>query len=315
LKWIRATSLIISSVAMLCSCAKVGDPLPPIKTLPYEIENVRIIQSGDELLFLFAEPSMEVDRVELLRQCEANPGIESIQTTTITDIPTLEGIDDRILTSSLSDQDRGCRFAIRLLDRENRATDYSSWLRTREIIPPPPPVDLSYEVTQDRIFIRWASPSPASPQANGYLINYRHQVKETEFVDRDFEFGKPAQYWVQTIGRPSSPMVLSSKSRILSFTPTDTFPPQSPANLRGVPLEESIQLIWDANSSADLAGYRVYRGREPNRLSILADGIDINRFLDESLPVGTMFYYEVTAIDSSGNESNRSETLSISIDK
>ncbi|NNE44200.1 MAG: T9SS type A sorting domain-containing protein, partial [Gemmatimonadetes bacterium] len=67
-----------------------------------------------------------------------------------------------------------------------------------------------------------------------------------------------------------------------------------------------ITLSWTVSAAADVAGYNVYRsatsgsGHTKQNYELLRNG---TVYVDEDLPFGSFFYYYVTAVDSSGNES------------
>ncbi|HSE57604.1 MAG TPA: hypothetical protein VLA99_02790, partial [Nitrospiraceae bacterium] len=71
----------------------------------------------------------------------------------------------------------------------------------------------------------------------------------------------------------------------------------------------SVTLTWNANTESDLAGYKVYRGTpcgNPAALPFLADVGNVTSYIDTSAPDGVDVEYEITAYDTSGNESVRS---------
>jgi fibronectin type 3 domain-containing protein len=83
----------------------------------------------------------------------------------------------------------------------------------------------------------------------------------------------------------------------------DTFAPASPANLQSSPLEGAVNLIWDANTERDLAGYIVLRGTSANALKPITDmPIQVTTFLDQVKP-GVRYFYAVQAVDRAGNAS------------
>jgi endoglucanase len=79
----------------------------------------------------------------------------------------------------------------------------------------------------------------------------------------------------------------------------------------------SATLTWNANTESDLAGYKVYRGNGSCSVGPLApltvNGIQVTvaspatTYVDNTVPVfdGDLCY-EITAFDTSGNESARS---------
>ena len=75
----------------------------------------------------------------------------------------------------------------------------------------------------------------------------------------------------------------------------------------------SIALAWQHAPEADLAGYNVYRATSPGgpyaRVTLNPAG-RTSTWTDTNLPGLARFYYEVSAVDSSGNESGRSAAAS-----
>ncbi len=84
-------------------------------------------------------------------------------------------------------------------------------------------------------------------------------VVTTSWRDEKVEFGAVRCYVVRTVVTLGTP-VESEPSPVACLSPTDTFPPKAPTSLAAVASEGAINLIWDANTEADLAGYIVLRG-------------------------------------------------------
>ena len=71
---------------------------------------------------------------------------------------------------------------------------------------------------------------------------------------------------------------------------------------------------WDANTESDLAGYKVHYGTQPNRsYSNTIDVGNVTSYTVGNLQPGTTYYFAVTAYDLSGNESDYSEEVSLTI--
>jgi len=71
-----------------------------------------------------------------------------------------------------------------------------------------------------------------------------------------------------------------------------------------VPTQHSVLLSWAASTS-QVIGYRVYRSETPGEdfAPIVGAAIDALTFDDATVVLGTTYYYVVTAVDASGNES------------
>jgi len=77
----------------------------------------------------------------------------------------------------------------------------------------------------------------------------------------------------------------------------------------------SVDLSWDANTEADLAGYVVYRQdlAAQTQLRVNAQLLQAPAFPDEGLQAGHSYVYSVSAVDQSGNESRRGETAVVNV--
>lgn len=85
----------------------------------------------------------------------------------------------------------------------------------------------------------------------------------------------------------------------------DTTPPARPLNLTATAIKSSqINLDWSNNTEADLFGYNVYGSMTSGGPYVmLAGGVAGSAYSDTGLTEATTYYYVVTAVDTSGNES------------
>ena len=103
-----------------------------------------------------------------------------------------------------------------------------------------------------------------------------------------------------------NPVVAMRPSLEVTFTPIpDTTPPDVPANLVATPGFALVVLEWDDNSEPDLVGYNVSRSTTPGGpYSKINDTlIAAGTYTDTGVSHGIAYYYVVTAVDDSGNES------------
>ena len=95
-------------------------------------------------------------------------------------------------------------------------------------------------------------------------------------------------------------------------TPPDTTPPAAPTGLTASPAKRKINLNWTANGEPDLAGYNVYRSNSASGTftklnSSLVTGTS---YTNSGLTSGSTWFYRITAVDTSNNESAPSATVS-----
>lgn len=85
----------------------------------------------------------------------------------------------------------------------------------------------------------------------------------------------------------------------------DTTPPAKVTNLTATAVSSSqIDLAWDANNEEDLDHYNIYRDGS------CIDSTTSTSYSDTGLSPSTTYTYEVSAVDTSGNEGNKSDPVS-----
>ena len=95
----------------------------------------------------------------------------------------------------------------------------------------------------------------------------------------------------------------------------DSTPPDTPTNLSASPDDEQVTLAWSPNTENDLALYRIYRGSY-SPASTLIDSVTANSdqdtsYVDLNVSNGELYYYRITAVDLTGNESDYTDEISI----
>jgi hypothetical protein len=136
---------------------------------------------------------------------------------------------------------------------------------------------------------------------------------DPHYTDKQFDFGKIYVYVVRSVTTANGNELESSNSDPLILKPADTFPPSTPQDVVAAALEnpetnppsQEIDLSWAINTEQDLAGYRVYRSeREGERGSLVTQDLLLSpAYRDTSVASGHQYWYSVTAVDLSGNES------------
>jgi hypothetical protein len=302
-------------------CAKVGAPLPPVVKIPEPVTNLQLVQVGSERVeIIFPIVDSDVRLVEVLRECsggEVSLDSEPLARIEVTELPAGVRTGTRVFSESMQPM-YGCVYAVRLESSSRQRSALSNVVKTLQVSVAEAPTNLESRIMEDGVELTWTPPAQnedGSSPANfsGYLVNSEHRSSEPRFRDSEFAFGESETYRVQAISRDGNPLVLSRPSVALTVVPEDVFPPEAPVKLTAVAVGNSVQLIWDANAESDLSGYAVYRrttGKEFKRVSPL---VAVNRFLDESITVDTLYYYVVAAIDAAGNEGPYSEVVTLTV--
>ena len=110
--------------------------------------------------------------------------------------------------------------------------------------------------------------------------------------------------------RTQGPWSREVKIKVLKLAP-----PPSPGYLDAALTQGGIRLSWESLfQEQDLAGYKVYRQRAGDQAPVLITPalLGTNVFFDPVTPAGgEMIRYQVTAVDTSGNESRPSPTAEV----
>lgn len=126
---------------------------------------------------------------------------------------------------------------------------------------------------------------------------------------------------IELQGQPSLPVTVTTK---------DVFPPAVPQRLVAVVVPAAtsgasavVDLSWSANAEQDFSQYRVYRrnlGTSASAVMIApvpgspaSTAVVTPAYRDSSVQPGANYAYSVSAIDTSGNESHRSQEVIVDI--
>lgn len=173
---------------------------------------------------------------------------------------------------------------------------------------PDPALSRSGVVVGFRVYRAETPGGPFQPASYETVIPVTIDGKPPEYlyVDSGLENGRP--YWyritsVNVLGYEGPP------TPAIKVVPRDATPPPPPEELRASLLGTDAFLRWRPVMAADLEGYRLYR-------SVAASGpwerimpakneplVPRISFRDHGVREGDQFWYQVTAVDSSGNES------------
>jgi fibronectin type 3 domain-containing protein len=153
--------------------------------------------------------------------------------------------------------------------------------------------------------LEWMLPGQKPELAEVFLIQRSDRpgvvsVTTSHYEDEDYEPGKKYDYTI-TAARAGSPAIPGAAAA-LSVTATDRTRPAAPTGLQVVPLGAGVFLSWDANRERDFKEYLVYRSDQSKSIF---PPVSINGIPDENYRPGLT--YQLTAVDKSGNESERSE--------
>ncbi|MFD0316043.1 PA14 domain-containing protein [Streptomyces flavalbus] len=119
---------------------------------------------------------------------------------------------------------------------------------------------------------------------------------------------------VDTHGNESAP-----SGTAMYYSDDHTGPVNTAHNLRAGEDEAGVTLSWDASavSSADFAGYAVYRSAKPRTAGVtgtlVGEHVYGTSFTDAAPPPGVTYYYSVIAVDHEGNGGPPSNEVAVDV--
>jgi hypothetical protein len=183
-------------------------------------------------------------------------------------------------------------------------------------------------ISEYRVYRGEIDPASAGAAANDLSqakwkspLSLLGSTTSTTYRDTTFDFGKTYLYTVRTVIPGDGNPVESSDSVPAIVAPRDIFPPAVPRGLLaavivGSPTNEpEVDLSWSINAETDLAGYRVYRSERedtPGQL-VTPDLLLSPAYRDTPVQPGHLYWYSVTAVDRSGNESAPSAPVAVEV--
>jgi len=231
-------------------------------------------------------------------------------------------------------------YAVQILNRSARGAGLSNRVHVPAIVTLPPPGDLAAELTGNGVVLTWTSAGEAqNPSLQfRYRIYRRDEASGKEavagevplgepgaahFTDSSFDWEKTYLYRITAVSivkrLDSEVQVEGDDTPPVRVVAHDVFPPAVPAGLQAAYSGEGqkpfIDLIWAPVTSADLAGYNVFRSESTGaeiatRVKLNSDLLKSPSYRDSAVASGKTYTYSVSAVDVRGNESQRSEETS-----
>ncbi len=318
----KTRALAVGAAALvLWGCGYIGPPMPPLLNIPADITDLAASQRGDRIIVQFSAPQLTTEQValrnppelELLAGESAPPFNMNAWLQSAKPVAGGEVKDFRAHYEIPVDALPGKEIilAARAIGPGGRASGWSTVVLVSVVAPPPRPADLRARNVPEGVHLTW--------QANAALFRvYRRADDEKDFqrvadvagpewTDTRTQYGRTYRYEVESVAKTSTGGEAQSElSAQADITPVDTFPPAVPSGLTPVASVSSIELAWDRDTDADLAGYRIYRAEPGGDFRKIADTGTTPSYSDRGAEHGKTYRYAVAAVDLHGNESKMS---------
>jgi hypothetical protein len=208
-------------------------------------------------------------------------------------------------------------YAIRGIARSGRPGGPSARIIVPLVPPPPPPTTVTPSFTEKGVVVQWtepaADPAGPAPAFNVYRAGTAGPLNPSPLAVPTFEApgveaGVQQCFTVRSVAVIQSVPIEGDASTPACVTPQDIFPPAPPQGLSLLLLDGAIELVWDAGTEPDIAGYMVLRGDSPGDTlrPLTSSPIRESTYRDATVTPGARYFYAITAVDRSGNASPRS---------
>ncbi|MEZ5398022.1 MAG: hypothetical protein R2729_00050 [Bryobacteraceae bacterium] len=273
--------------------------------IPVPVTDLRVLQTGERILVHFTIPALTTEQLPLplvravdLRFGEDAIAVDAFEAGPVEVRVPLEGWKGKQIT-----------VRVRVQSDSGKWSDYSRALeftavdavRAPEIVAESHPrgVRLSWKVA-DGVKVRVSRRDPAKGE-----FQVLDEIAGAEWIDGAAPFGVEQSY----VGTAIAGAAESEPSKPVTITPEDKFPPSTPRNLKVVTGLKTIEVAWEQSPETDTAGYRVYRAEGGGEFERVTDLIVAASFSDARVESGKQYRYAVSAVDATGNESERSEPV------
>lgn len=284
----------------LAGCGYIGDPMPPALHIPMPVRDLQAEQVGGKIKLRFTIPDLTTEQlpvkdvtVELRGGDQPIPVAARAPGAVEAETPVAAGWVGQEVA-----------FQVRLQNAKGRFSAWSNQVVRRVVAPVGTPVAFMAKPVENGMALAWTG-------AGETWLVFRDgeqvaAVSKPAYLDAAVEVGKSYRYQVQASVKAGTGVAVSERTAETTMAYADTFPPARPAGLNVIASTNANELSWERSTEADLKHYRVWRDGQ-----MLADAVDVPAYTDRTAESGKKYSYAVSAVDTYGNESPKSQPVEI----
>jgi fibronectin type 3 domain-containing protein len=330
----------LGGLGMLAGCGKQGDPQPPLRAKPVAAQDLKAHQQGMRLLLDLGYPKTTaagtaLDGLKAIEVYEAfqpapregapppldarvfSSSAQLRQTLADADVGAVTFGDRLIITlplpEPLEDPARARYYGLYTVGKSGDRSDLSNIAAVVPKKPPAAPGNVGATARPDGVFVEWTPVEGvlgygvyrrgSQERAYGAPVQLVPGVDQRSWLDTTARFGQSYIYAVTAIIQPN-PLIESAITSEHEVRYTDRFAPPVPADLVALAEPGRVRVVWRASEAEDFAGYHVDRREEDGDFRRVTEQLlPTPEYLDTGVASGQPYWYRVTAVDQSGNES------------
>jgi hypothetical protein len=303
------------SLLTLAGCGYRGEPLPPALKRPVRVVDLSAVEHGSKIVIRFTVPKLTTENLPIqgmpdidLRVGPApDPFVLPEWERTAERVPVHEnaGASARVEVDAAKFVGRNVYMAVDMRGPRGRTAGSSNFVILPVVRPLEAPEAFVAKDAPDAVDLGWRAAAPEfriyrKLQGEQDLMQVGTSTTQS-YLDKTIEYGKTYSWYVQAIQKTGDTYAESELSGIAAFKPVDKFPPAVPSGVLPVPGTQSIELVWQPNAEKDFSRYRVYRDGQK-----IADDVTAPAYSDRTVKQGMKYSYQVSSVDTAGNESEKS---------
>ena len=317
----------------LVNCGYVGPVVPPSPQIPAAVVDLVVTELGDQLQISFTTPARTTDNLAINKFSEIQLSIgpdqhpfdlsqwanKGRQYMVPVPAPNEKDVARPVpikFTTSVSDWvGKDVAIAVKTAVKSNK--NYSAWSNVEHlrVVPPLKPPVIAVDATAKGYRLTWNEGEPNTQyqifrQGPGEPTPVQIGTSSTgEYIDGGTKWNIPYKYTVVAVNGNAKSLASDTKT----IQKLDIYPPAVPSGLTGLASGDAAELSWHRNSESDLKGYYVYRSDNGGSFVRQGEVVTLPTFGDRKVEHGHTYRYEISAVDLSNNESDKSPPAEVTM--
>jgi fibronectin type 3 domain-containing protein len=305
--------------ALVTGCGYIGEPLPPALRRPVPVTDLTAVEHGSKIAIQFTVPKVTTEDLQVAgspdielrigaRPDGSQPDTWAGTADRITDIRQEKGLA-KVEVDVAKYSGQAIAVGVNVRGPGGRTAGWSNFIAVNVVPALAKPDAFEAKDGPDQVLLGWHAIAPefrifrkTVAAADWTRIG---TATKPEYADSTIEYGQTYEYFVQAQQKAGDGYAESEASEVTTIKPVDRFAPSSPAGLTVAPGTRTMELVWDRNTEKDFASYRIYRNGQ-----LLPQTVTSPAFSDSDVQPGMKYEYQISALDTAGNESAKCTPVS-----